>query len=704
MIGLSGRNGEKMNDINLFRLISSLGLIILIPLIGNLVTPASRASAPRPTPSPAPVPATPAPTTSPTPPPGGPTSVNFTRTQPNPYWQTYSRSDGLQNYDTTLLIDQAGRKWIGGTTGLAVFDGQTWQHYTSANGLLNDYVVALAQDLAGNIWVGYSGGGLSRLALNGDEKFDGHTWQHYTLALDMVGNSVRNLAVDPSGRLWFSAGYSLGMFDGHTWTLYQANPPLSGITSPPLEPPANAPLIKPQLIEIGPEHPAYFGMNDITVDAAGQIWLATRHGPAMFDGRQWSNYPLDIGNSHIAVDSVAGEVWMASGIGASRLTLPDPTEATGSQNQEHAGLNLSHYNQLNGLPRDSVEAIAIDPAGRVWFGTNAGATVFDGQTWQTYTQADGLPSGTITAIAVDPAGHLWLTTSGSKLSEFIPPAAPAPLPTPVSKVVPRLLDFTLAPTTALTVGDVISVTWQTVAEQAELCLFSGRPVYCQPVPVSGSRVITVDETLLTQAIGGVWLNVTAAGQSSGIFGELKFQCRYAWFFDSPSLGCPEAPPLYSRAAAQYFGHGLMIWTEQPDQFYVFFDENHQFARFDAEWVKEPGFLAPPEPPPMPTGIAPTPQPWPTAPPPSASEPVGGFGRVWQYSWRYENGLPVTVRQDIGWATGPEFEFETATQCALGTAAYHTWTCYVRNPTGVVLSYAPQSTVRDRWYWEEVTAP
>lgn len=693
-----------MKGANLFCLISNLILIALILLVGNIFAPAGQAQAPRPTPATTPALATP------TPPPDAPFIVNFSQSQPNPYWKSYTRQDSQGGFVYDLVIDEAGRKWLGSYNGLSIFDGRTWQIYTSVNGLVQDSisqdaVTALARDPAGYTWIGYDGGGLSRLALSGDEGFDGQTWQHFTLALDMVGNSVRNLAVGPANHLWFSAGYNLGMFDGQTWTLYQPNPPSTGIPSPPLEPPVDAPLIKPHIVEIGPDHPAYPGLNDLTIDAAGRVWLATPHGLGMFDGRQWHSYPLDskyLNGPKIAVDSATNEAWVASsGGGVSRLTLPDPLAATGDPHQTPAEPKWSHYNQFNGLPRDNVEAIAIDAAGRKWFATSAGLTVFDGEAWFTYTQADGLPPGTITAITVDPAGHLWLAASGSQLSEFIPPAVPAPLPTPVSQVVPRLLDFTLAPTTALTIGDVISITWQAVGQQAELCLFSGRPVYCQPAPVSGSQVITVDEALLDQAISGVWLNVAAAGQFTGIFGELQFQCRYAWFYDDPSDSCPESPPIYSRGAAQYFERGLMIWSEQPDQFYVFFDGDHQFTRFEAGWVKEANFLATPEPLPTPPGGLPAPQPWPTAPPPGAFEPVSGFGRVWQHFWRFDkNGLPVSVREDIGWATGPEFEFDTIYQCALGTAAYGRWGCVLRSPTGMVLGFAPQSTVRDRWFWTE----
>ncbi len=146
----------------------------------------------------------------------------------------------------------------------------------------------------------------------------------------------------------------------------------------------------------------------------------------------------------------------------------------------------------------------------------------------------------------------------------------------------------------------------------------------------------------------------------------------------------------------------MIWTEQPDQFYVFFDQDHQFARFEAEGVKGPNFLSPPEPLPTPTGATPasTPVLWPTAPPPGAFEPVSGFGRVWQHYWRNEHNLPVTVRQDIGWAAGPEFEFETVYQCAMGSGVV----LCAALPVGMALSFALQSTVQDRWVWKEVTAP
>ncbi|MDX1523506.1 MAG: two-component regulator propeller domain-containing protein, partial [Anaerolineae bacterium] len=401
--------------------------------------PASLPAAPTPvastsTPSPLPLPPTEiSPTNEAAPPTSEPGPANesveseLVQTQPSATWQTYIRPDDLQHYATALLIDKAGRKWIGGLTGLTVFDGQSWQHYTSASGLLYENVSVLAQDLAGDIWVGYSGGGLSRLTPSPDEGLDEQRWQHFSLATDAAGNTVIDLATDRAGRLWFSTGFDLGMFDGQSWTLYRTGADRAGMPSPTVEPPPHAPLIQPQVVTIGPEHPAYYGVSGLAADPAGPVWIANGQGLARFDGQQWQQYVLEGNHGNMKpmiVNAATGQVWGAYSSGG--VSVFD-------------GQNRYITNQLNGLPRDGVYAIAADPAGRVWFGSNAGVTVFDGQTWLTYTQADGLPSGAIAGIAVDPAGHIWLVTAAGALAEFTPPAAPAPLPTPVAEVVPRLL-------------------------------------------------------------------------------------------------------------------------------------------------------------------------------------------------------------------------------------------------------------------------
>ena len=85
-----------------------------------------------------------------------------------------------------------------------------------------------------------------------------------------------------------------------------------------------------------------------------------------------------------------------------------------------------------------------------------------------------------------------------------------------------------------------------------------------------------------------------------------------------------------------------------------------------------------------------------APPQGLYEPVSGFGLV----WRGEVEWPALgdARQRLGWATEPEFGYDTAHQCE--TRAHpRSWTCYLRAPGGEVLRLYPDSTAQARTLWQ-----
>lgn len=68
-----------------------------------------------------------------------------------------------------------------------------------------NYVVSLAVDRAGVVWAGTWGGGLSR--------YEGDTWKHYTVADGLPGNHVFLLHTDPKGRLWVGTNNGLARYD-----------------------------------------------------------------------------------------------------------------------------------------------------------------------------------------------------------------------------------------------------------------------------------------------------------------------------------------------------------------------------------------------------------------------------------------------------------------------------------------------------------
>jgi len=291
------------------------------------------------------------------------------RRQPqNPHWRTYTAADGLLGASVTdILIDEAGRKWIATVGALNVFDGQTWQSYTSATGLADRRVSALARDAAGHIWVGYANPDNPV----GMSMFDGQRWQHFSRASDVVA-----IAVDPNGPVWFAARSGLAQFDGKTWNFHRFPHKDNSITT-------------------------------VAIDPGGKVWAGATSG--LFDGSDWKPYlpskPFADGFlEDIAIDSATGQVWLVSR--ENGVSVLD-------------GQSITTYTTADGLISNRVYAVAIDAAGRKWFGAEAGVSLFDGQTWASYTTADGLVSGSVRAIAIDPAGHIWFGTDNG-VSEFIP--------------------------------------------------------------------------------------------------------------------------------------------------------------------------------------------------------------------------------------------------------------------------------------------
>lgn len=83
---------------------------------------------------------------------------------------------------------------------------------------------------------------------------------------------------------------------------------------------------------------------------------------------------------------------------------PSPTPLPGAQNAHRWG----SVTVFNGLPSDSVRAIAQTPDGVMWFGTDNGLARFDGRRVQKYPF--GKDADQVTALKTSPGGDLWIGT------------------------------------------------------------------------------------------------------------------------------------------------------------------------------------------------------------------------------------------------------------------------------------------------------
>jgi ligand-binding sensor domain-containing protein len=83
------------------------------------------------------------------------------------------------------------------------------------------------------------------------------------------------------------------------------------------------------------------------------------------------------------------------------------------------GETIIDYSYSDGLVYDRVDAISEDQTGMMWFGTQYGASSFDGTVWKSYTTENGLPDNWITGITVDADTNIWFGTKSRGIAELI---------------------------------------------------------------------------------------------------------------------------------------------------------------------------------------------------------------------------------------------------------------------------------------------
>jgi len=116
----------------------------------------------------------------------------------------------------TLYIDPVtGYQWFGTPAGVAFHAGtetkKNWTVYNTTNGLVNDFVLAIAGDTEGSIWFGTKGG-VSR--------FRNSAWTTFTESDGLANNVVHCIAFDTDGSVWFGTDNGVSHYQQGTWISY----------------------------------------------------------------------------------------------------------------------------------------------------------------------------------------------------------------------------------------------------------------------------------------------------------------------------------------------------------------------------------------------------------------------------------------------------------------------------------------------------
>ena len=295
----------------------------------------------------------------------------------------YTTADGLlSNFVECIEADVNDNIWFGTSVGVQKFDGSNLTAYTTADGLVNDNVKVITSASNGDIWVGTDFGA---------SNFDGANWLTYDNTNGLNSNQVKSIDEDANGGIWIGTNLGVSYFDGTTWTSY---------SSPDLH---------------------WSGVNATAFDSNGDKWFASPLGGIThFDGTNFTPYDTSNGLlsqfvTDILVDNNDNK-WVGTSSGMSVL------DASNTSFTQHTRMYIMP-------PPDTLNPVVdieMDSYGRIWtaiyvgYLAEGGVAYWDGNQWVDFHVSDGLVGPNVRGLTIDSQHTVWVATSTGVSSIMFP--------------------------------------------------------------------------------------------------------------------------------------------------------------------------------------------------------------------------------------------------------------------------------------------
>ncbi|WP_339723356.1 two-component regulator propeller domain-containing protein [uncultured Paraglaciecola sp.] len=289
-----------------------------------------------------------------------------------------------------IYQDSTGYLWVVTQEGVSRYDGYQLLSFVhdsrKSDSLSSVNVRAVLEDNEKRLWIATDGGGLN---LYNQAKQTFSTWKQGTdPSITPSSNQIRSMALDKVGFIWL--GYNNGNFS-------RFNP--NDMTFEHFD----TRLLLPNL-----EKKA--AVTSIIEDGSN-IWLATDGNGLLKlekDNRKLTRIHTGSANplfsdrlTKLFID-VQQRLWLTSYDAGVSVLDPQRNKFTTFQH---------HEEQPNSLAGNLVHTIYQDQRQRLWFGTEAGASLWNGQSkFTTFSVDDGLSDNKILSILQDPSGLMWFGT------------------------------------------------------------------------------------------------------------------------------------------------------------------------------------------------------------------------------------------------------------------------------------------------------
>jgi len=271
----------------------------------------------------------------------------------------------------TIYADKAGNIWFG-TIGDGVIrynpGSSKFTQLTEANGLSNNFVRSINEDIQGSIYIG-TNTGICKVNSQGSIEKVNIPKQENIAFTDIVTDNKNNL--------WMATNEGIYKYNGFICKNYREK---NGLASNNL----------------------YCAFQD----REGNFWFGTTgSGVSKFAGETFISYstkdslPSDYINC-IFQDS-RNNMWLGvKDNGVCKM-----------QNNKITNYRMEVKNRGNSIRDNEVQTICEDNSGRLYFGTKDGLSIFNGETFLNYSVETGLPSNSIYSSIKDFSGTIWLGTA-----------------------------------------------------------------------------------------------------------------------------------------------------------------------------------------------------------------------------------------------------------------------------------------------------
>lgn len=116
----------------------------------------------------------------------------------------------------SICITPDGTQWIGTSQGVGRHVGfvtlANWTSFSTKNGLVNNFVQAIAADPFGNIWCGTKGG---------VSVFDGVSWTSFTIKDGLISNNILFIISDKNGVIFLGTDNGIMVYTNGQLACYQ---------------------------------------------------------------------------------------------------------------------------------------------------------------------------------------------------------------------------------------------------------------------------------------------------------------------------------------------------------------------------------------------------------------------------------------------------------------------------------------------------